>query len=76
MAVLYEPGEVSDAEGYLKRTVLSPVSVRAGNLIREWMEDSGLRAWMNRMGHVYGQVEGMNPGFDYHCQVTEVEASN
>jgi allantoate deiminase len=35
--------QVSDADGYLERTFMSPASVRAGNLIRGWMEDAGLR---------------------------------
>lgn len=34
--------QVSDADGYLERTFMSPASVRAGNLIRAWMEDAGL----------------------------------
>lgn len=34
---------MSDANGYLQRTFMSPASVRAGNLIRQWMEDAGLR---------------------------------
>ena len=35
--------QVSDADGYLERTFISPASLRAGNLIRGWMEDAGLR---------------------------------
>lgn len=34
---------MSDADGYLERTFMSPASVRAGLLIREWMEDAGLK---------------------------------
>ncbi|RVX02720.1 Allantoate deiminase 2 [Vitis vinifera] len=64
VARLYELGKVSDAEGYLERTFLSPASIRAGNLIREWMEDAGLRTWMDQMGNVHGRVEGMNPSAD------------
>nr|QEE59984.1 peptidase M20/M25/M40 family protein [Betula platyphylla] len=57
---LNELGKVSDADGYLERTFMSPASVRAGNLIRGWMEDAGLRTWVDRMGNVHGRVEGMN----------------
>ncbi|CAI0401479.1 unnamed protein product [Linum tenue] len=41
VARLRELGEVSDANGYLERTFMSPASVRAANLIRQWMEDAG-----------------------------------
>ncbi|GAB4840932.1 alpha-amylase 2 [Ancistrocladus abbreviatus] len=54
-------GEVSDVDGYLERTFLSPASVRAGNVIRGWMEDAGLRTWMDHMGNIHGRVDGMNP---------------
>ncbi|KAG2687947.1 hypothetical protein I3760_09G072500 [Carya illinoinensis] len=39
---------------------MSPASVRAGNIIRGWMEDAGLRTWVDQMGNVHGRVEGMN----------------
>ena len=35
--------QVSDADGYLERPFMSPASLRAGKLIRGWMEDVGLR---------------------------------
>ncbi|GAY49050.1 hypothetical protein CUMW_116320 [Citrus unshiu] len=57
---LDELGKVSDANGYLQRTFMSPASVRAGNLIRQWMEDAGLRTWVDHMGNVHGRVEGLN----------------
>ncbi|KAA8544728.1 hypothetical protein F0562_019568 [Nyssa sinensis] len=57
---LIELGKVSDADGYLERTFWSPASVRAGNIIRIWMEDSGLITWVDQMGNVHGRVEGMN----------------
>ncbi|KAK2976651.1 hypothetical protein RJ640_008187 [Escallonia rubra] len=60
VARLNELGEVSDAHGYLERTFLSPSSVRAGNLIRLWMEDAGLTTWVDQMGNVHGRTEGMN----------------
>ncbi|KAK2635011.1 hypothetical protein Ddye_029803 [Dipteronia dyeriana] len=57
---LNDLGKVSDADGYLERTFMSPASVRAASLIREWMEDAGLRTWVDLMGNVHGRVEGMN----------------
>ncbi|KAG2687951.1 hypothetical protein I3843_09G072900 [Carya illinoinensis] len=60
VARLDELGKVSDADGYLERTFMSPASVRAGNIIRGWMEDAGLRTWVDQMGNVHGRVEGMN----------------
>ncbi|GMI73325.1 allantoate amidohydrolase [Hibiscus trionum] len=60
VARLNDLGKVSDADGYLERTFMSPASVRAGILIREWMEDAGLRTWVDSMGNLHGRVEGMN----------------
>ncbi|XP_059625542.1 allantoate deiminase 2 isoform X3 [Cornus florida] len=57
---LNELGKVSDADGYLERTFLSPASVRAGNLIRKWMEDAGLITWVDQIGNVHGRAKGMN----------------
>ncbi|KAJ8758649.1 hypothetical protein K2173_000370 [Erythroxylum novogranatense] len=57
---LNELGKVSDANGYLERTFMSKASLRAGNLIRDWMEDAGLATWMDCMGNVHGRVEGLN----------------
>lgn len=57
---LNELGKVSDANGYLQRTFMSSASVRAGNLIRQWMEDAGLRTWVDHLGNVHGRVEGLN----------------
>ncbi|XVF46068.1 hypothetical protein PTKIN_Ptkin02bG0258200 [Pterospermum kingtungense] len=57
---LYELGKVSDSDGYLERTFMSPASVRAGLIIREWMEDAGLRTWVDSMGNLHGRVEAIN----------------
>ncbi|XP_021730782.1 allantoate deiminase 2-like isoform X2 [Chenopodium quinoa] len=57
---LNELGKVSDVNGYLERTFLSPASVRAANIISQWMEDAGLRTWVDIMGNVHGRVDGMN----------------
>ncbi|KAL3523136.1 hypothetical protein ACH5RR_015970 [Cinchona calisaya] len=61
VARLIELGKVSDADKYLERTFQSPASVRAGNLIRLWMEDAGLKTWVDQMGNVHGRTEGINP---------------
>ncbi|KAM5552444.1 hypothetical protein ABKV19_027005 [Rosa sericea] len=50
----------SDGDGYLERIFMSPAAVRVGNLIREWMEDTGLRTWVDCLGNVHGRVEGTN----------------
>ncbi|GJS68448.1 allantoate deiminase 2 [Tanacetum coccineum] len=60
VARLYELGKVSDADGYLERTFLSPASIRAGNLIRTWMEDAGLTTWMDGLGNVHGRIQPPN----------------
>ncbi|CAN1225593.1 Allantoate deiminase 2 [Linum grandiflorum] len=57
---LLQLGKVSDADGYLERTFMSPASVRAANLIRGWMEDAGLTTWIDLMGNVHGRVDGHN----------------
>ncbi|PIN17262.1 Allantoate deiminase [Handroanthus impetiginosus] len=58
---LIELGKVSDAEEFLERTFQSPASVRAGSLIRTWMEDAGLHTWVDQMGNVHGRYEGLHP---------------
>ncbi|KAG5228909.1 peptidase M20/M25/M40 family protein [Salix suchowensis] len=60
VARLNQLGKVSDADGYLERTFMSPASVRAASLIRAWMEDAGLTTWVDYMGNVHGRVEGLN----------------
>jgi allantoate deiminase len=62
VARLNDLGQVSDANGYLERTFMSPASIRAVHLIRSWMEDAGLKTWVDQMGNVHGRIEGMNPG--------------
>lgn len=61
VARLAELGKVSDAEEFLQRTFQSPASIKAGNLLRRWMEDAGLRTWVDQMGNIHGRTEGMNP---------------
>ncbi|XP_026399296.1 allantoate deiminase 2-like isoform X1 [Papaver somniferum] len=57
---LNELGEVSDADGHLERTFMSPASKIAINLVQSWMEDAGLRTWVDQMGNVHGRADGMN----------------
>lgn len=61
IARLNELGRVSDVDGYLERTFMSPASIEAANIIRQWMEDAGLRTWVDHMGNVHGRVDGMDP---------------
>ncbi|GMH20494.1 hypothetical protein Nepgr_022335 [Nepenthes gracilis] len=57
---LNDLGKVSDVDAYLERTFLSAASIRAGNIIRGWMEDAGLRTWVDYMGNIHGRVDGMD----------------
>lgn len=60
VARIKELGKISDADSYLERTFLSPASVRATELIRHWMQDAGLKTWVDQMGNVHGRSEAMN----------------
>lgn len=57
---LEQLGKISDSEKYLQRTFLSPASIKAGNLIEEWMKDAGLKTWVDQMGNVHGHTDGGN----------------
>ncbi|PKA52237.1 Allantoate deiminase, chloroplastic [Apostasia shenzhenica] len=57
---IYQLGKVSDANNYLERTFLSAASKRAGDLILSWMEDAGLKTWVDGMGNIHGRVESQN----------------
>ncbi|GAB2220288.1 hypothetical protein Drorol1_Dr00007932 [Drosera rotundifolia] len=61
MSRLNELGKVSDVDGYLERTFLSPASITAGSIFRRWMEEAGLTTWIDNMGNIHGRVDGMNP---------------
>ncbi|KAJ4799094.1 allantoate amidohydrolase [Rhynchospora pubera] len=56
---LKELGKVSDREGYLERTFLSPASLRAAHLIISWMQNAGLRTWVDQMGNIHGRTEAI-----------------
>jgi len=55
-----ELGKISDGEGYLERTFLSPASIRATAVIISWMKDSGLTTWVDQMGNIHGRFEPEN----------------
>ncbi|KAH7654550.1 Amidase carbamoylase-type protein [Dioscorea alata] len=58
---IHQLSKISDADGYLERTFLSLASIRAANLILSWMQDAGLRTWVDPMGNVHGRTESVNP---------------
>jgi len=55
-----ELGKISDGEGYLERTFLSPASIRATAVIISWMKDAGLTTWVDQMGNIHGRFEPEN----------------
>ncbi|WVZ79052.1 hypothetical protein U9M48_026679 [Paspalum notatum var. saurae] len=58
---LMELGKISDGEGYLERTFLSPASIRATAVIIGWMKDAGLTTrWVDQMGNIHGRFEPEN----------------
>ncbi|KAF3774164.1 Allantoate deiminase [Nymphaea thermarum] len=57
---LQQLGEVTDGNGYLERTFLSPASFRALDLVRDWMQDAGLTTWIDQIGNLHGRTEGNN----------------
>ncbi|KAF0904923.1 hypothetical protein E2562_038705 [Oryza meyeriana var. granulata] len=57
---LKELGKISDGEGYLERTFLSPASIRASGVIISWMKDAGLTTWVDQMGNIHGRFEPAN----------------
>jgi allantoate deiminase len=52
--------QISDGEGYLERTFLSPASIRASAVIISWMKDAGLTTWIDQMGNIHGRFEPTN----------------
>ncbi|KAM0874564.1 hypothetical protein ACQ4PT_037348 [Festuca glaucescens] len=57
---LKELGKISDGEGFLERTFLSPASIRATDVIISWMKDAGLTTWIDQMGNIHGRYEPSN----------------
>lgn len=58
MAMLDELGRVSDEEGKLTRTFLSPAMCRANALVGEWMRAIGLAVREDAVGNLIGRAEG------------------
>jgi len=50
-------GEISDADGSLVRTFLSPAHVKAAAKIELWMREAGLRTWVDGVGNVHGRID-------------------
>ena len=49
--------DISDSDFHLERTFLSPGSLRALASVRRWMEDAGLRTWLDSVGNLHGRLE-------------------
>jgi len=58
---LQELGDVSDTDGSLERTFLSPAARRAMDMIAAWMRDAGMRTWVDAVGNVHGRIDGSDP---------------
>ncbi|CAN6453753.1 unnamed protein product [Victoria cruziana] len=57
---LLQLGKVTDGNGYLERTFLSPASFRALSLVRGWMQDAGLTTWIDQIGNLHGRTKANN----------------
>ncbi|KAL4419269.1 hypothetical protein ABPG77_004827 [Micractinium sp. CCAP 211/92] len=53
-------GNISDTEGSLTRTFLSPAHRRAAGKLRKWMAAAGMRTWADQMANVHGVVKGLD----------------
>ena len=61
-AMLNELGRVSDEEGRLTRTFLSPAMRRANALVGGWMREAGLAVREDAVGNLIGRAEGAAVG--------------
>ena len=59
MARLEELGSISHDHGALSRHFLTPEHKTAGELIRRWMENAGMKAGFDAIGNVVGRYEGV-----------------
>lgn len=59
---LEELGRVSDEEGRLTRTFLSPAMRRANRLVGEWMKSAGLQVREDGTGNLIGRLESKMEG--------------
>jgi allantoate deiminase len=60
--MLDELGHVSDEEGRLTRTFLSPAMRRANGLVGGWMREAGLAVREDAVGNLIGRAEGAKVG--------------
>lgn len=49
--------QISDIQGSLSRTFLSPAHRRAAGRLRRWMAAAGMRTWADQMANVHGIVK-------------------
>ncbi|GMH34468.1 hypothetical protein BSKO_02302 [Bryopsis sp. KO-2023] len=61
-ARLSELARISDDANALTRTFLSPAHRRGAKRIAEWMEDAGLKVWIDIVGNVHGRTDWGFPG--------------
>jgi len=50
-----DTNQISDGEGYLERTFLSPASIRATAVIINWMKDAGLTTYVSLLAVVFSR---------------------
>lgn len=55
-------GRMSDEDGKLTRTFLSPAMRRANALVGDWMREAGLTVREDAVGNLIGRQEGSRPG--------------
>ncbi len=58
---LGELGKISDEEGRLTRTFLSPAMHRANAIVGGWMREAGLTVREDTVGNLIGRIEGTRP---------------
>ena len=62
MARLEQLASISHDHGALSRHFLTPEHKAAGELIKNWMEEAGMRAGFDAIGNVVGRYDGVRPG--------------
>jgi hydantoinase/carbamoylase family amidase len=62
MVRLERLGSISHDHGALSRHFLTPEHKTAGELIKGWMEEAGMKAGFDAIGNVVGRYEGVRPG--------------
>jgi len=62
MARLEQLASISHDHGALSRHFLTPEHKAAGELIKNWMEEAGMKAGFDAIGNVVGRYDGVRPG--------------